>query len=206
MSAFSKQIDKRHKAEVARLSMPFKSFLVLLPVISTNTQKKLKKLMPPKTIAKVEVPRDLQQVTYATLCRLQRLGDGKDYAKVVCEICEVVCGINEAQVMKATAGEVLGVVAMVQREMVRIADLFRSLKAEHTSEEIQAGVETLNFGTFGIVDWYCKRMGITDHEDGYNTKWQRIYECMRIDHEQSLYEARLRKVYDNKSKHKGGRK
>lgn len=204
MSAFDKQIDKRYKAEVARLSMPFKSFLVLIPVLTADTQRKLKKLIAPKRIGEHQVPKDLQQVTYATLCRLQRLGEGKDYLKVVLGIMDVVCSMTEQEVMKASAGDVLGVVAMVQREMTRIADLFNSLKSEHSAEELQAGVEALHFGTFGIVDWYCKRMGITDHEQGYDTKWQRIFECMRIDHEQSLYEQRLRKVYDNK--HKGGKK
>lgn len=204
MNAFNEANEKRKKQAVARLTMPFKEFLVLLPVLSDNTQRKLKKLLPPKKLAGAVVPKDLQQVTYATLCRLQRLGNSTDYVQAVCEICNVVCDVEAVQVMKAAAGDVLGVVAMVQREMVRIAELFDALKTEHTAEELQAGVDTMNFGTFGVVDWYCRRMGITDHEQGYNTKWQRIYECLRIDHEQGQYEQRLRKVYENK--HKGGKR
>lgn len=200
MRAFNEVNDKSIKERQKRLEMPFKSFCVLLPVLTEDTQKQLARLVAPKKCAGIDCPKDLQLVTYGMLCKLQQLGNGKDYVSTAMQILHTLLGIESAQAMKAPAKEVIGVVSMVAREMRRIGDLFNSIKKENTSEELQAGVDGLDFGTFGIADWYAKRMGITDHEDAYNTPWQRIYECMRIDHEQSEYEQRLRKIYENKNR------
>ena len=87
---------------------------------------------------------------------------------------------------------------MVKDEMERIGKLFQSLQGEKTSEEIRAGVNNLDFGVFGVVDWYAKRMGIIDHEEVFNTPWQRIFQCMRIDHENNEFERRYRDIITKK--------
>lgn len=200
MRAFNEVNDKSIKERQKRLEMPFKSFCVLLPVLTEDTQKQLARLVAPKKCAGVDCPKDLQLVTYGMLCELQQLGNGKDYVSTALAVCRVLLGADERKLMKAPAREVVGVVSMVAREMVRISNLFNSIKKENTSEELQAGVDGLDFGTFGIADWYAKRMGITDHQEAYDTPWQRIFQCMKIDHEQGEYEQRLRKIYENKNR------
>ena len=96
----------------------------------------------------------------------------------------------------------IGTVNMIQSEMERIGKLFASLHSERTSEEVNAGIDRLDFGTFGIVDWYAKRMGIVDHEDVFKTPWVRVYQCLKIDHENMEFEKRYRKIIEQRSKHK----
>jgi hypothetical protein len=91
---------------------------------------------------------------------------------------------------------------MVQTEMERIGKLFQSLGVEHSSDEVAAGIDKLEFGTFGIVDWYAKRMGIIDHEEVFNTPWARIFQCMKIDHENNEFEKRYRQILERRIKRK----
>lgn len=96
--------------------------------------------------------------------------------------------------------DVFGVINFVRSELERINNLFASIKISHTPEEIAAGVEDLNFGTFGVIDWYAKRMGITNQDEVYNVAWIRIYTCMKNDNEKAEYESRLNKQYTEKAK------
>ena len=84
--------------------------------------------------------------------------------------------------------------------MERIGKLFKSLESDKTSEEIRAGIEKLDFGAFGLVDWYAKRMGIVDHEEVFATPWQRIYQCLKIDHENAEFEKRYRNIINRQNK------
>ena len=88
----------------------------------------------------------------------------------------------------------------VMEKMERIGKLFKSLQGDHSSDEVAAGIERLEFGAFGIVDWYAQRMGIIDHEEVFATPWARIFQCMKIDHEQGEFEKRYRKIIENRSK------
>ena len=191
----------KDKMMARRAKMTFADMLRLMPLMTDGTRQRLQEVRPPKTIAGHDVPNDLQLITYADLCELQRISRQDATAdKVVTEIVAQVTGCDADDVMGERAIDVMGVVNMVREEIRRIGKLFASLKGDHTSEELQAGVEFLDFGTFGIIDWYARRMGITDHDVAYNTKWQRIYECLRIDKEQADYERRLRQVYNNQHK------
>lgn len=98
--------------------------------------------------------------------------------------------------------DVFGVINFVRSELDRINKLFASIKVAHSPEEIAAGVENLNFGTFGVIDWYAKRMGITNQDEVYSVAWIRIYTCMKNDNEKAEYEQRLNKQYVEKAKRK----
>ena len=76
--------------------------------------------------------------------------------------------------------------------------MFADINRKPNADEIAAGVESLKYGAFGVVDWYARRMGISDHDDVMSVKWFRIYECMRIDTETREYERRLRDILAQK--------
>ena len=65
---------------------------------------------------------------------------------------------------------------------------------QHTSEQMRAGIDRLNFGVFGLIDWYARRMGITDHDEVLKVPVLRVYQCLKMDKEQQEYENRLAKV------------
>ena len=81
-------------------------------------------------------------------------------------------------------------------------ELIDKIKIKPENEEIRAGITRLNFGIFGMIDWYALRMGITDHEEVMNVPWGRIYKCMEIDNKTMEFRKNLNKIYidDNRRK------
>ena len=181
-----------------RLRLPFAHFVLLMPYMTGETIKRLVLIDPPAKFGKVEIPDTLQMVTFGTLTKLQQAAQSRDYLKTCCELVSILTGYSAERVASRPAIDVLGIVNMVQREMERIGKLFQSLNSGNTAEEQMAGADKLNFGAFGIVDWYARRMGIIDHEDVFNTPWARIYQCMKIDHEQGEFEKRYRQIITRK--------
>lgn len=193
------RIDKMRRE---RLFMPFIKFVMLMPYMTADTIKSLVLIPPPKKFNKRDVPDTLQMVTFGMLTRLQQAPTDNDYLKTCCKLVSVLLGVDERIVASRRAFDVLGCVNMIQSEMERIGKLFQSLNTDKTSDEINAGIDRLNFGAFGLVDWYAQRMGIVDHEEVFNTPWARIYQCAKIDHEQGEFEKRYRKIIEQRSKRK----
>ena len=183
-----------------RLRLPFAQFVMLMPYMTEETIKSLVLIPPPKIFCRRNVPQDLQLVTFGMLTQLQSAPQDNDYLKTCCALVSVLTGVPADIVASKPTIEVLGIVNMIQSEMERIGKLFQSLNSEKTSDEMSAGIDRLNFGAFGITDWYAKRMGIIDHEEVFNTPWGRIYQCMKIDHENAEFEKRYRKIIENKQK------
>ncbi len=181
-----------------RLRLPFAHFVLLMPYMTEETIKRLILIDPPAKFGKAAIPDTLQMVTFGTLTKLQQAAQSRDYLKTCCELVSILTGYSAERVASRPAIDVLGIVNMVQREMERIGKLFQSLNSGNTAEEQMAGADKLNFGAFGIVDWYARRMGIIDHEDVFNTPWARIYQCMKIDHEQGEFEKRYRQIITRK--------
>lgn len=191
------RVDKMRRE---RLNLPFVQFVMLMPYMTTDTIKSLVLIPPPKKFNKRDVPDTLQMVTFGMLTRLQQAPTDNDYLKTCCKLVSVLLGVDEKVVASRRAYDVLGIVNMVQGEMERIGRLFQSLNTDKTSDEINAGIDRLNFGAFGLVDWYAQRMGIVDHEEVFETPWARIYQCMKIDHEQGEFEKRYRKIIEQRNK------
>ena len=192
--------DRIDKMRRERLFMPFVHFVMLMPYMTSDTIKSLVLIPPPKKFYKRDIPDSLQMVTFGMLTQLQNAPKDNDYLRTCCALVSTLTGVDERIVASRRAYDVLGIVNMIQSEMERIGKLFQSLQTDHTSDEQAAGIERLEFGTFGIVDWYAKRMGIIDHEEVFNTPWARIFQCMKIDHEQGEFEKRYRKILENRSK------
>ena len=183
-----------------RLMLPFAQFVMLMPYMTSESINSLILIPPPRKFCKRDVPDNLQLATFGMLTKLQNAPKDNDYLKSCCALVSVLTGVDEKLVASRRAYDVLGIVNMVKTEMERIGKLFQSLQSEHSSDEQAAGIERLEFGTFGIVDWYAKRMGIIDHEEVFATPWARIFQCMKIDHEQGEFEKRYRKIIENRSK------
>lgn len=190
--------EKLEGIRYGRLYLPFVQFVMLMPYMTEDTIKSLVLLPCPRTFHKVAIPQDLQQETFGTLTRLQMAPKDNDYLKTCCALVSTFTGINPDRVASSKAIEVLGVVNMIKAEMERIGRLFQALQSDKTSEEIRAGIDKLDFGAFGLVDWYAKRMGIVDHEEVFKTPWQRIYQCLKIDHENAEFEKRYRNIITKK--------
>ena len=160
-------------------------------------QAKLNRLQRPSSVYGRSVPTNLYSLTIGELFALQAIKTEED---AIWTPCKVILNLEENDVMKADAEEVFGFIVWVAKEMEKINKLFERTKIPPTKEEKQAGVEQLNFGAFGILDWYAQRMGITDHEAVEYVPWMRVYKCLEMDAQRTMYEKRLRDVYANSNK------
>ena len=159
----------------------------------------LKEIATPARIGGKRAPQDLNDITLGQLVQLESIGAEKG---VFCAIAVVLLGKDEDWAMKAPAIEMLGLRNMVVSEQERIAGLFQSLSREPEAAEIMAGIDKMNFGMFGLADWYARRMGISNHDEAFNTPWVRIWQCRKNDIEENEYQKRLQKARTNLAKKK----
>lgn len=169
------------------------------PYLGEETLSDLKDIACPARIGRKPVPQDLNDITLGQLIQLESIAAEKG---VFAAIAEVLLGKTEAWAMQAPALQMLGLRNMVVAELERIAAMFAQLHREPTAAQVMAGIDQLNFGMFGLADWYAKRMGIADHEDAFNTPWLRIWQCRKNDIEVAEYDERYQKIQQNLSKQK----
>lgn len=178
-------------------------FLVLLQCCTeehtTELMDKLSRAEKPAYICDKEVPENLNMITYGMLDDLSRISPQEDAAA---RVLNILFDLEPLDVYQVNVFDVFGILNFAREEVSRINILFSSIKVSHSSEEIAAGIDDLDFGTFGVIDWYARRMGITNQDEVYSVPWIRIYTCMKNDNEKSEYESRLHKQYMNKAKRK----
>ena len=144
---------------------------------------------PPK-VGKTPVPKNLDDVTIGQLIELGNINEDNAYY----EACRIVLHLDRKAVDKARAIEVVAFLSWLTSEVKRINALFNQLQPKHSTNEIKAGVEKLKFGMFGLLDWYAKRMGITNHDEVLAVPWLRIYKCMDMDNKVEQYQRRYNEI------------
>lgn len=149
----------------------------------------------PEFILKKNVPKNLNELTFGQLIQLQLIKTNEDVLFVPPM---VILGISKEDVLKCRVFDVIRFMLFVKRELERIAKLFSDIQYKPTQEEIQAGINNINNGIFGTIDWFAKRMGIIDHEYVELIPWVRIYQCAKIDNNNALFERRLRNILTKK--------
>lgn len=168
-----------------------KDFLHWEPLLNGDMQDTLRKVECPERYGTRDVPQDLNGLTLGQLTTLQTIDDSRAFFEA---IGKTLLDMEPAQVMRAKIGPMMGIANMVLRELERITGLFQSIPAEPTAVEIQAGSENLNFGVFGLADWYARRMGMTDQDEAFNTGWIRIWQCLKNDTTEMQYRKRLAEI------------
>lgn len=149
----------------------------------------LKNVKKPCAICGHAVPATLNLITFGQLADLQKAASQPDGALAALQA--LWPDITTSQLDAANVYVVTGFLRWVGKECERINALWEEIKVRHTAEERAAGAESLNFGTFGVLDWYAHRQGIADQNEVRDIKWVRIYTCMRQDNERREYERRL---------------
>ena len=160
------------------------------PYLTVEQLDELKAVACPAEIGRKQAPQDLNDITLGQLIQLEVVGAEKG---IFAAIAVVLLGRSEERAMSAPALPMLGLRNMVVAEQDRIAGLFKMLEREPDAAEVMAGIDKLNFGMFGLADWYAKRMGIQDHDAVFDTPWIRIWQCRKNDIEQGEYQERLQR-------------
>lgn len=187
----------RKKRNKASKGYTYYEFMTLFPFCSDERKEELLAILQsepcPMFINGKKVPEDLNGVTYGLLDDLHV--DASSGLDPISNCLQTLMGFTNAEIMMLPVEEVYGFRNFITRELERINKLFEDIKVNYSSEEISAGVNELNFGSFGVLDWYAKRMGIKNQNDVRDVAWVRIYTCMLNDTQMNNYERRLNKQY-----------
>lgn len=180
-------------------------FILFLPMLSDECAKKdldiLNNAPKPDYICGRDIP-DFNTLTFGQYSDLCDAMGNEDKAVAMVEMIKAIFpnDVMEDEINEAPAYDVWGFCSFAAKEADRINKVFGSIKFDKTPEEKQAGIDKLQFGTFGILDWYARRMKITDQNEVYSVKWVRIYQCMANDTEEAAYNRRLQAVYSNNAR------
>lgn len=162
---------------------------------------KLQEFTRPSFVGQHEVPEDLNHLTIGQLMQLGMLTDDG----IIYGVCKIVLSMEEDEVDKARAIDVVRFAGWTMSEAKRINKLFESTNVRPTNQQVRAGINKLQFGLFGILDWYALRMGYQDHEKVADVPWLNIYKCMDMDAKKILYERKLQEVINNDNRRQNQR-
>lgn len=173
--------------------MTVKEFLILSDVSSSHEDitSQMENLPRPVKVGDMPTPDTLNDLTFGQLIKLQSIATTMD---VILSPCRELLGLVDEEIMICDAEQVLGFSMWAAKEVERINNLFASTSVSPTSEELRAGINQMQFGMFGLIDYFATRMGITDHEQVESVPWVRIYKCLDIDAKRYVFQRRLRKI------------
>jgi len=171
--------------------------------VAPYTGFRLQKFSRPMFVAGEETPGSLDELTIGQIIELSTIGDSNESFFVVCRI--VLPQLSRVQVEGARAVDVVRFVGWVAGEIERINRLFKSSEAKPSQEEEMAGIKTLKFGLFGMLDWYAQRMQISDHDEVLSVPWMRIWKCLDMDNKRNIFNKRLQEVYNDEYRRKNQR-
>jgi hypothetical protein len=177
--------------------MKLKRLINILPCIDTESKERLQKIARPDSIGRKKTPVTLDFISYGQLIQLSGMTTDKD---CLLRPCEVLLDIPQRKALRSDAAQVVGFSNFTLAEVKRITDLFKACRVNPSSEEKQAGIDSLDFGVFGVLDWYARRMGITDHDKVLEIGWLRVYNAMSIEKKREDYRRRLERIYNDKQK------
>lgn len=138
----------------------FGYFETMLPVMTEESRKKnidiLNKAERPKYLLDHEVPENFNLLNfgqYSDLC--DAMGGNNDVDMLKAIVKAVYPDATDEQIEAESVFKVFGFCNFAAREIDRINKIFGSIEVECSDEERRAGIGKVQFGTFGILDWYA---------------------------------------------------
>lgn len=156
-------------------------------LLRDDLRAELQQYPTPKEYKGKVVPENLNSLTFEELIAVSDTTTSEEF---FVRFNLVLFGLTADKVRRAPFAPQMGIANMVSRELKRILGLWQSASGEPDANDIIAGVENLQFGWFGIADWYAQRMGITNHDEVFSTPWIRIWQCMYNDHQTQEFQKR----------------
>lgn len=173
----------------------FHDFCKFADIIRADDIERAISSQPPAEIGGVETPQNLFSVEWGVFAELC---EPTDEADVFTRPLRLLLGISEEEAQNLPAVAVLSFAGWVRSELERLNNLLKAIKSEVSPEEEQAGAKNLSWGAFGVLDWYCLRMGLKNHDEAAKTPFARIYMAMKKDNEIASYKERLHKIITRK--------
>lgn len=133
------------------------------------------------------LPDDLNSMTMGTLVEVL---NSKDEVKMLVSI----YNLTTSEIQDERADIVIGAIKWTNEQLQSICGLFKQLERDFTADEIMAGAEQMKGDIFSTIDWYARRMCITDHDDVLKTQWIKIWRCAKDDRDRDEYRQRLNNI------------
>lgn len=193
------------KPKKSLYAQTFGEFLFWLPYLTDdcreNALKSLNDAQKPSYLFGRPVDDNFNMIKFGQYANFCNSLQTKDEIAMMRDIIKVIYPYkSDRDIDKENVFDIFGWCKFAAQEIDKINKIFSSVHIEYTSQEKAAGIDELQFGVFGICDWYAKRMGITDQSLVYNETWVRIFQCMKNDTAEAEYNRRLQKVYENEAK------
>lgn len=174
--------------------LSFAQLLVVEPILEAESKEALVKVGKPRKVCGKVLPDDLNGISLGELFDLQGAVKSDNSATIIGELARILLGVAPSKVMRSRADEALGFMLWACRELERIGKMWQMVSPPPSPEAVQAGVDKLDFGEFGTVDWYAQRMGISNHDEVLRVPWLRIYMCLDMDNKRAQFQERLREI------------
>lgn len=173
---------------------------MLESILTEESQQVLLKLPKPRKAFGKDTPEDLNSITIGQLFDLQTAVQSENMRTIVTESARILLGVAPIKVLRSRADHAIGFALWVMRELERIAKMWKAISPTPSAEAVQAGIDKLDFGQFGTIDWYASRQGYKDQEEVMSVPWVRIWQCMKMDNERGAFQERLREIVAKQSK------
>lgn len=180
--------------------LTLREYIAVAHLLTDESLKRMQDAPYSGRIGRHETRKDLTEATIGEIVDGSTLMSSAD---TLLKGVAMLTGLTEKQLMDAPAQDVIGFVGMCRKQFEGITARFEACRIEPTADERKAGIDKLPGGVFGLIDWYARRMGITDHDWVFdNVKWVYIYRALQIDTEQQKFERRLQDILYKKSQTK----
>ena len=174
--------------------------LMLESILTEESQQVLLNLPKPSKAFGIDTPEDLNGITIGQLSELQQAVESENMRTIITACARILLGVAPIKVLRSRADHAIGFSLWVMRELERIAKMWKAIAVPPTPEALQAGADKLDTDSFDTIDWYARRMGITNHDEAMSVPWVRVWRCMKKDNQEAQFQQRLREVYANQSK------
>lgn len=182
----------RLRGKAAPHKLTYGEYCMLYAINAIANHRELTEKMPrPRRLAGRWMPEDLNGMSMGTLVEVL---EQKEELKLL----SVVYGISTSELEAERAENVIGAIRWTVKQLESITGLFSMLEREYTAEELAAGIETMKGDIFSTIDWYARRMGITDHDEVLKVSWIKIWRCAKDDRDAAEYSRRLQSIMNNK--------
>lgn len=181
------------------LKSNFAEYMAIEAILSEDSKREVLTIRKPEKCAGVELPGNLNDLSIGALLMLQE--SAKDAKMMHRVVADAVLGVKVEKLYNEKAYHVIGLINFVCSEVGRINRLFAGIGHNPTPQEERAGYRELNFGAFGIIDWYARRSnGRFDHNEAAAEKWVSVYRAMEHDGKLDAFRDRLSKIMDEEAK------
>lgn len=141
---------------------------------------------------------DVLPIEKISLENMLKMWDCNDDTTLLKLTASVFLGINDDKFNELPLIDFLRLTIHLKDTAILAAEQFQSLKRESKNPKIKAIMAGFSGTEFGIIDRFCLRMGMNDHDKAAETPWSIVFMCFREDTMKSDIEEAINETLNSK--------